>query len=94
VYELRPRHSGARSQLSRSTHFLEIQVPIFEQFLLGALPAQASSIIGLDFQLSIAAQVAQVPADRLDIASTLGENLHHHLRLAADSSIKELNLFR
>jgi hypothetical protein len=51
----------SRSELSRSTRLLEIQVPVLEQLLFDALPAQASSVIGLDLYLSVAAQVAQVP---------------------------------
>jgi hypothetical protein len=51
--------------------FSRTRVPIFEQVLLDPLPAQAPSVIGLDLHLSVAAQVAQVPPDRLEIASTL-----------------------
>jgi DNA-directed RNA polymerase specialized sigma24 family protein len=90
VYELRPHHSRARPEFPRSTRFLEIEVPILEQLLPDALPAQPPSIIGLDLQLSLAAQVAQVPPGRLEIASTLGEHLHHHLGGAADRSTQEL----
>ena len=78
---------------SLASHVVEVEIPVVQE-ILSYPPTQAITVIGFEFQFSIAPDVVQVFAHGLEVVAGTRQYLHHRFRRPPDSPPDLLHLRR